>query len=411
MDETIKIAVAGNVDSGKSTLAGVLLNKCLDDGRGYCRNLVARNKHEIESGRTSTITLNTMVEIQEDKRKIITFIDLAGHEKYLKTTMYGLTSLFADYGLVLVGANMGITKMTKEHLGILLYLKIPIIVLITKTDICPENIYSRTERIVRKLLKVPIFNKRPYMFLRDEEKCMTELKEFMKLENPLDTFIPVIPISNKTGLNIENLKNYLLSLNPQKHWNTEIEGTIVYIDATYIVKGIGLIISGTVRGNPIKVNQKLWLGPIKNTYIPFKVRSLHNNIRETVDEVTHSNIACIAIKQLGKEQIFRSQITKGVLMFDDNNFKNSVSKQFRAEVLILHHSTTITDNYQPVIHCGSIRQTAKITIENNDTILRTGSKANVKFTFMYKTEYLEIGQTFFFRDGATKGYGTIVEIL
>ena len=27
-DETIRIAVAGNVDSGKSTLAGVLLNDC-----------------------------------------------------------------------------------------------------------------------------------------------------------------------------------------------------------------------------------------------------------------------------------------------------------------------------------------------------------------------------------------------
>ena len=52
-DMTIKIAVAGNVDSGKSTLAGVLLNNCLDDGRGKCRSLILRNKHEQETGRTS----------------------------------------------------------------------------------------------------------------------------------------------------------------------------------------------------------------------------------------------------------------------------------------------------------------------------------------------------------------------
>ena len=39
-DITIKIAVAGNVDSGKSTLAGVLLNDCLDDGRGKCRKMI-----------------------------------------------------------------------------------------------------------------------------------------------------------------------------------------------------------------------------------------------------------------------------------------------------------------------------------------------------------------------------------
>ena len=48
-DITIKIAVAGNVDSGKSTLAGVLLNDCLDDGRGKCRKMILRNKHEQET--------------------------------------------------------------------------------------------------------------------------------------------------------------------------------------------------------------------------------------------------------------------------------------------------------------------------------------------------------------------------
>lgn len=37
----------------------------------------------------------------------------------------------------LIGANMGVTKMTKEHLGLALALKIPIVVVITKIDICP----------------------------------------------------------------------------------------------------------------------------------------------------------------------------------------------------------------------------------------------------------------------------------
>ena len=42
--------------------------------------------------------------------------------------MFGITSSFIDYGLVMIGSNMGITKMTKEHLGVLLYLEIPIII-------------------------------------------------------------------------------------------------------------------------------------------------------------------------------------------------------------------------------------------------------------------------------------------
>ena len=117
----IKIAVAGNVDSGKSTLIGVLSNNKLDDGRGSARSLILKNKHEKESGRTSCITLNN---IKQDNNTILTLIDLAGHEKYLKTTMYGLNGFFADYGLILIGANMGMNKMTKEHISIMLYLKI-----------------------------------------------------------------------------------------------------------------------------------------------------------------------------------------------------------------------------------------------------------------------------------------------
>ena len=62
-DLNLKIAIAGNVDSGKSTLAGVLLNNCLDDGRGLCRKMVLKNKHEQESGRTSTITNNSFTKI------------------------------------------------------------------------------------------------------------------------------------------------------------------------------------------------------------------------------------------------------------------------------------------------------------------------------------------------------------
>ena len=49
--------------------------------------------------------------------KIITFFDLCGHEKYLKTTILGLTSQFPDLTFILVGGNMGITKITKEQDG------------------------------------------------------------------------------------------------------------------------------------------------------------------------------------------------------------------------------------------------------------------------------------------------------
>ena len=72
---------------------------------------------------------------------MITFLDLCGHEKYLKTTIYGLVGMIPDYAMIIIGANMGISRMTKEHLGIALALKIPFFIVMTKIDIAPENAY------------------------------------------------------------------------------------------------------------------------------------------------------------------------------------------------------------------------------------------------------------------------------
>ena len=52
----IRVAVCGNVDSGKSTLVGVLTRGQLDDGRGQARLAVFTHRHEVETGRTIAIS-------------------------------------------------------------------------------------------------------------------------------------------------------------------------------------------------------------------------------------------------------------------------------------------------------------------------------------------------------------------
>jgi len=102
----MRIAIVGNVDSGKSTIVGVLTSGKLDNGRGLARSTVFRHRHELESGRTSSITQHIMgisasgeivnynnvhamtnTEIVRESSKVVTFIDLAGHERYIKTTV------------------------------------------------------------------------------------------------------------------------------------------------------------------------------------------------------------------------------------------------------------------------------------------------------------------------------------
>ena len=103
----------------------------LDDGRGSSRLNILHHPHEINSGRTSSVTPH-YINITNNS---ITIVDLAGHEAYLKTTIYGLYGLNLDAVCILIGANMGVSKMTKEHFHLAKFLEIPIIFIINKIDI------------------------------------------------------------------------------------------------------------------------------------------------------------------------------------------------------------------------------------------------------------------------------------
>ena len=50
------MAVLGPVEAGKSTLLGVLMDGQLDNGRGQARLNLLRHRHELVSGRTSSIS-------------------------------------------------------------------------------------------------------------------------------------------------------------------------------------------------------------------------------------------------------------------------------------------------------------------------------------------------------------------
>merc|ERR1719195_774043 len=69
--------------------------------------------------------------------------------------MFGLVGLMPDYSMIVVGANMGMSRMTREHLGISLALGIPLFVVITKIDMAPQEKYEDTIATITKILKSP----------------------------------------------------------------------------------------------------------------------------------------------------------------------------------------------------------------------------------------------------------------
>ena len=443
VNEELTIAVCGPVDAGKSTTIGVLTSNDLDDGRGLSRTKVLIHPHEKESGRTSNITFNPLIykikdkklehyifnntkgknksiiknkeieldtEVEENRERIVSFLDLAGHQKYLKTTVFGVTGLFPNYGIVVIGSNTGITKLTREHIGILFYLNIPFIICITKIDLTPKHVYQQLCNRIKQLLSNRIYQKICY-FISDSDKNNEETSNYIKnLINNSD-IVPIISISNKDGRNINNLHKILSHIKIKEKWcnNKQIienNGSIVYIDSTFLVPGIGLVVSGSVKGKSIKVKDKLYLGPNNGVFYPVTVRSIHNTICQNVNEANSDSTSCFAIKFINsKNTISRKDIKKGMVLIDDlEKWKENVVSEFKAEITVLQHSTTIKSGYSPIIHCGPIRQTARLELCSDDTIthIRSGDTQEVYLKYLNHPEFMEDNNTFFFMDGNGK---------
>ncbi|XP_051791088.1 GTP-binding protein 1 isoform X2 [Erpetoichthys calabaricus] len=413
----VRVAVVGNVDAGKSTLLGVLTHGELDNGRGFARQKLFRHKHEMESGRTSSVGNDILgfdqqgqvvnkpdshggsldwTKICEKSSKVITFIDLAGHEKYLKTTVFGMTGHLPDFCMLMVGSNAGIVGMTKEHLGLALALNVPVFVVVTKIDMCPANILQETLKLLQRLLKSPGCRKIPVL-VQNKDDVIVTASNFSS-----ERMCPIFQISNVTGENMDLLKMFLNLLSSRTSYSDE-EPAEFQIDDTYSVPGVGTVVSGTTLRGLIRLNDILLLGPDPlGNFIHIAVKSIHRK-RMPVKEVRGGQTASFALKK-----IKRSSIRKGMVMVSPK-LNPQASWEFEAEILVLHHPTTISPRYQAMVHCGSIRQTATILSMNKDC-LRTGDKATVHFRFIKTPEYLHTDQRLVFREGRTKAVGTITKI-
>ncbi|XP_065319409.1 GTP-binding protein 1-like [Gordionus sp. m RMFG-2023] len=421
-----KIAVVGNVDAGKSTLLGVLTHGDLDNGRGHSRQKLFRHKHEIESGRTSSVgndilgfdskgnIVNQMEahnghidwkRICQNSAKVITFIDLAGHEKYLKTTIFGMTGHYPDFVMLMIGANAGIVGMTKEHLGLALALNMPVFVVLTKTDMCPANVLADNVKLVAKVLKSAGCRKIPIFVNSNED--VVKVSDFVSQRT-----CPIFQVSNVTGQNIDLLKSFLNLLTPsipsvscsrREHFDIEKPAELL-IDDYYQVPGVGTVVSGTCINGIMKVGDTFLLGPDRSgNFNPVNIRSIHRK-RMPVEKVSAGQSASMALKKVRK-----NDVRKGMVLVSPAIQPKSYW-EFNANVLILHHPTTIKPKYQAMIHCGSVRQTATL-LEMSLECLRTGDRALVRFRFTKQPEFLRCGQKIVFREGRTKAIGSISELL
>ncbi|KAF9958370.1 hypothetical protein BGZ72_000436 [Mortierella alpina] len=412
----LRVAVVGNV----STLLGVLTKGVLDDGRGKARVNLFRHKHEIESGRTSSVGMEIMGfdaksvpvptmshgrnapwdEICGKAAKVLSFIDLAGHERYLKTTVFGMTGCAPDFVMLMIGANAGIIGMTKEHLGLSLALGVPVLVVITKIDMCPPNVLENTVKQLTKILKSAGCRKIP-MFVKSHEDVVVTAGNFVS-----DRICPIFQVSNVTGVGLDLLKNFLNVLPISQKYNKD-EPVEYQITDTFSVPFVGTVVSGVVMNGIVHAGDQLYLGPDGNG--AFQMVTVKSIQRKRLNVP----LACAGQSaSFGLKKIRRSTIRKGMVMLDKETTPVPRGcREFEAEILVLYHSTTIGHKYQAMLHCGAVRQTARVlAMDKPDQILRTGDRATVRFQFL-QPAYLKVGARLIFREGRTKGIGKVSKIV
>lgn len=427
IDDTIetRIAVVGNVDAGKSTMLGVLVKGGLDDGRGKARVNLFRHKHEVESGRTSSVGMEIMgfdskgdtvvsgvpgrklswEEIGKRSAKVISFTDLAGHERYLRTTVFGLLSSEPNYCLLMVAANNGLIGMSKEHLGIALALNVPVMVVVTKIDICPPQILRQTITQLTKILKSPGARKIP-IFIKNREDCINTATQFVS-----QRICPVFQVSNVTGESLDLVREFLNIL--PHHGKYDITAPFEFhINDTFSVPFVGTVVSGVVKSGVVHAGDTVLVGPDSlGQFATTTIRSIERK-RIPVPVCSAGQSASFALRRVRRKDVRKGMVV--LLAKSDSNPNAPISqpkvyREFVAEVLILSHATTIRIKYQAMLHVGPVSQTCAI-IDIDRAYIRTGDRATVAFRFVQRPEYLAVGDRILFREGRTKGLGIVKQV-
>ncbi|CRK25909.1 hypothetical protein BN1723_013743 [Verticillium longisporum] len=308
----------------------------------------------------------------------------------------GLLSSSPNYCLLMVAANNGLIGMSKEHLGIALALNVPVMVVITKVDICPPQILEQTIGQITKILKSPGAKKIP-IFIKDREECINTATQFIS-----QRICPVFQVSNVTGANLDLVRTFLNILPHHGRYDSEAPFEF-HINDTFSVPFVGTVVSGIVKSGVIHAGDNILIGPDSlGQFMTTNIRSIERK-RLGVPAASAGQSASFALKKIRRKDVRKGMVVLPKLEGQPNP---KVHKEFIAEVLILSHATTIRTRYQAMLHVGPVSQTCAI-IDVDRPYIRTGDRATVAFRFMQRPEYLAPGDRLLFREGRTKGLGIV----
>ncbi len=212
------IGTAGHVDHGKTELIKALTGIDTD-----------RLQEEKERGLTIDLGF-AYIDLEHSGR--VGIIDVPGHERFLKNMLAGVGGM--DMVILVIAANESVMPQTREHFEILQFLRIQhIIVAISKIDLVDEE----TLLLVRE-----------------------EIKDL--LHNTRHEDAPVVAYSSATGEGIAEIKEVIDRIVEKIEPHDQVnQFTRLAIDRCFDLKGIGVVITGTLLSGILREGDEVVILP------------------------------------------------------------------------------------------------------------------------------------------------------
>ncbi len=264
----ILVGTAGHIDHGKSALVRALTGADPD-----------RLPEEKERG----ITIDLGFAHAAWDGIVFSFVDVPGHEKFVRTMVAGAQGV--DLVLFAVASDDSVMPQTREHLAILGLLDVKAgVVARTKSEL----VDAETGAVV--------------------EEEILELVTGTFLEGA-----PVVAVSAVTGAGIPELKR-ALSDAARSVDRTAREGrlTRLFLDRAFTMKGFGPVVTGTLDGGKIAVDDRLTLLP-EGREVRVRRVEVHGEERREAfaGERTSLNLSGVERADLRRGQVL---VQKGALL-------------------------------------------------------------------------------------------------
>jgi selenocysteine-specific elongation factor len=222
----VVIGTAGHIDHGKSALVLALTGTDPD-------------RLQEEKDRGITIDLGFAHTVEDGIA--LSFVDVPGHERFVRNMLAGVGGI--DLVMLHVAADESVMPQTREHFDICRLLRVPAgLIVLTKSDLVDAATLDVVGLEVRELVAGSF------------------------LEGA-----PVVPVSARTGAGLPELRRTLAEL-ARSALPRPVEGPPrLPIDRVFSMKGFGTVVTGTLIGGRIRLDDELVFQPSGRTA---KVRGL-----------------------------------------------------------------------------------------------------------------------------------------